>query len=91
MRRKKLAELKDDLVDALPFDARILSASANNEVWSRGCWQNEIAHYAEPVPADAAKELFPSAYKFDAARVRREGSEQLPSDVGPGGESDAGF
>jgi hypothetical protein len=51
------------VIEDFPFDAVVLSASANNEGWTRRSWVNAVVHMAEPVPMVAAETLFPNAFK----------------------------
>jgi hypothetical protein len=61
------------VITRFSFDAVILSASANNEGWDRRNWANRVVQAAEPVPTEAAKELFPMAFTNDTLREYVEG------------------
>lgn len=76
-RPKANAILVEALIEDMGFDVKILSASANNEGWIRRDWATRIEHLAEPVPADAAKVLFPTAHANDDLRRMLEDDGQL--------------
>jgi hypothetical protein len=51
----------DQMIHRLPFDMKVLSASANNEGWVRRGWRNVIEQDIDEVPDKFAKRLFPNA------------------------------
>jgi hypothetical protein len=61
MKNSRNVRIVDQMISDLAFDMKVLSASANNEGWTRRGWPNVIEQDIDEVPDKFAKQLFPHA------------------------------